>query len=88
MPVKLVTTAEPPVNSIAVTRMLVMSPKTIKTQCVTAPYLRFHQHGKLRSPISKYLPRIDDFQESVSIGTTSLELDGKRCKQDNLNCSS
>lgn len=31
IPVRLETTAEPPVNSIAVTRMLVMSPKTVKT---------------------------------------------------------
>ena len=31
IPVRLETTAEPPVNNIAVTRMLVMSPKTVKT---------------------------------------------------------
>ena len=37
IPVKLVTTAEPPVNSIAVTRMFVKNPKTIKTQWVVAP---------------------------------------------------
>lgn len=33
MPVKLVTTAEPPVSSIAVTRMFVQRPKMIKVIC-------------------------------------------------------
>lgn len=31
IPVRVETTAEPPVNNIAVTRMLVMRPKTVKT---------------------------------------------------------
>ncbi|EKG18540.1 hypothetical protein MPH_04342 [Macrophomina phaseolina MS6] len=36
-PVRAVTTAEPPVRSIAVTRILVIRPKTMKTMWVTAP---------------------------------------------------
>jgi hypothetical protein len=31
IPVRLDTTAEPPVNNMAVTRMLVINPKTVKT---------------------------------------------------------
>jgi hypothetical protein len=38
MPVKDETTAEPPVKSIAVTRMLVINPKTVKTMWVWVPY--------------------------------------------------
>lgn len=36
-PVRDVTTAEPPVSSMAVTRMFVMSPKVMKTPCVAGP---------------------------------------------------
>jgi hypothetical protein len=32
MPVRVETTAEPPVNNMAVTRILVMRPKTVKTR--------------------------------------------------------
>jgi len=39
MPVREETTAEPPVNNIAVTRMLVIKPKTVKTRCASTPYL-------------------------------------------------
>ena len=39
IPVKEETTAEPPVNSIAVTRMLVIKPKIMKTTCAGVPYL-------------------------------------------------
>jgi hypothetical protein len=39
MPVKAVTTADPPVNSIAVTRMLVIKPKMMNVICVGVPYL-------------------------------------------------
>jgi len=38
IPVRVETTAEPPVNSIAVTRMLVMRPKTVKTKWAGVPY--------------------------------------------------
>lgn len=37
IPVKEVTTAEPPVKSMAVTRMLVNNPKQMKTQWVRQP---------------------------------------------------
>jgi hypothetical protein len=37
-PLKELATAEPPVSSIAVTRMLVMRPKVRYTACVTTPY--------------------------------------------------
>lgn len=37
MPVRDVTTAEPPTTSIKVTRMLVNRPKQMKTQCVKRP---------------------------------------------------
>jgi hypothetical protein len=36
-PVRDVMTAEPPVSSMAVTRMLVMRQKTMKTICTTVP---------------------------------------------------
>lgn len=39
IPVNEFTTAEPPVNNIAVTRMLVIKPKTMKTIWVIVPYL-------------------------------------------------
>ena len=39
IPVSDDTTADPPVNSIAVTRMLVISPNTVKTAWVVVPYL-------------------------------------------------
>ena len=38
IPVSEDTTAEPPVNNIAVTRMFVIKPKTVKTRCASAPY--------------------------------------------------
>ena len=38
IPVRLETTADPPVSSIAVTRMLVMSPKIVKTAWARVPY--------------------------------------------------
>lgn len=38
IPVRLETTAEPPVNNIAVTRMLVMRPNTVKTKWADVPY--------------------------------------------------
>ena len=37
MPVREVTTADPPVSSMAVTRMLVNRPKQMKTKWVTRP---------------------------------------------------
>ncbi len=36
-PVREVTTADPPVSSIAVTRILVIRPKTMYTPCVAGP---------------------------------------------------
>ena len=39
IPVSEVTTAEPPVNSMAVTKILVMRPKTVNTRCAYMPYL-------------------------------------------------
>jgi hypothetical protein len=39
MPVKEDTTADPPVNNIAVTRMFVIKPNTVKTICAPTPYL-------------------------------------------------
>lgn len=39
IPVKDDTTAEPPVNSMAVTRMLVIKPNTVKVMCAYVPYL-------------------------------------------------
>lgn len=36
-PVREVTTAEPPVRSMLVTRMLVKRPKAMKTECVAVP---------------------------------------------------
>lgn len=39
IPVNEETTAEPPVNNMAVTRMLVIKPKTMKTQWAGVPYL-------------------------------------------------
>ena len=39
IPVRALTTAEPPTNNIAVTRMLVIKPKTIKTTWASVPYL-------------------------------------------------
>jgi hypothetical protein len=38
-PVRAVKAALPPVRSIAVTRMFVINPKTVKTKCVSLPYL-------------------------------------------------
>ena len=37
MPVSDETTAEPPVSSIAVTKILVIKPKTVNTMCATVP---------------------------------------------------
>jgi len=39
IPVRAETTAEPPVNNIAVTRILVMRPKTMNTTWAATPYL-------------------------------------------------
>jgi len=39
IPVRDDTTADPPVNNIAVTRMLVIKPKTVKTMWAFMPYL-------------------------------------------------
>ena len=39
IPVSDETTAEPPVNNMAVTRMLVIKPKTVKTRWASMPYL-------------------------------------------------
>lgn len=39
IPVKSLTTAEPPASNIAVTKMLVTRPKVMNTACVTTPYL-------------------------------------------------
>lgn len=38
-PQREVATADPPVKSIAVTRILVMTPNVMYTPCVTGPYL-------------------------------------------------
>ena len=38
IPVREVTTAEPPVNNIAVTKILVINPKTVKTMWAATPY--------------------------------------------------
>lgn len=38
IPVRLDTTADPPVNNMAVTRMLVIRPKTVKTRWAGVPY--------------------------------------------------
>ena len=39
IPVREETTAEPPVNSMAVTRTLVIRPNTVKVMCAVTPYL-------------------------------------------------
>ena len=38
IPVRELTTAEPPVNNMAVTRMFVINPKTVKTMWALMPY--------------------------------------------------
>ena len=39
LPVRALKAALPPVNNIAVTRILVINPKTVKTKWVVMPYL-------------------------------------------------
>ena len=53
IPVRLETTAEPPVNNIAVTRMLVMRPNTVKTKWADVPYRALTTSRKVYS--SQYL---------------------------------
>ena len=84
IPVSDDTTADPPVSSIAVTRMLVMSPKTVKTAWVIVPYRALITSRKV------YLIRISTAVISgfevthVCIGSSSFKLNGDGCKQNNL----
>ena len=90
MPVREEMTAAPPVNNIAVTRMLVMMPNTVKTLMkvrsdVHIPKSRVH--GVLQmSGSSKPCP--DNLKESVGIRSASLKLNGNAGKQQDLDSSS
>ncbi len=58
MPVREDTTAEPPVNNMAVTRMLVMSPKTMKTIWAAVPYLALMTSRKVFGLLAQLCFRI------------------------------
>jgi hypothetical protein len=87
MPVKELMTAAPPVNNIAVTRMLVMMPKTVKTlddiRCATEQKSNTQNQDLQVSGGTK--SSFDDFKERMRIWCPSLKLDGDTGKEQDLN---
>jgi hypothetical protein len=83
MPVKDDMTAAPPVNNIAVTRILVMMPKTVKTLenvRIEVQYLKRKIHGVLQMRNSSK-SGLDNFKESMGIRSTSLKLNRNTGKE-------
>jgi hypothetical protein len=80
IPVSDETTAEPPVNNMAVTRMLVIKPKTVKTRWASMPYLALMTSRKVwMYSISEV--HWQSLQTTyVSIGSSSLQLNCNRSK--------
>ena len=79
IPVRDEMTAAPPVNNIAVTRMLVMIPNTAKTlQSQNWPGILSSDVLQMRNCSKSCL---DDLQKSVCIRGASLKLNGNARKQ-------
>jgi hypothetical protein len=85
-------TALPPVNSIAVTRMLVMRPKIKKTMCVTTPYLALMTSRKVCALGARRLSlsaRSVTARWSLTVRPERFNiLDGQGSKKQDLDCSS
>jgi hypothetical protein len=88
IPVKELMTAAPPVNNIAVTRMLVMMPKTAKTLGrLDVDNSRIAKVSHLHmGPCAKSC--FDSLKESMGIRSASLELNRNACKEENLHSCS
>ena len=86
MPVRVLMTAAPPVNNIAVTRMLVIMPKTVKTLGRVSDHGLYSNCGDTRdlqmSRSSKSC--FNDLEESVGIGSASLELNCNTSEEQDL----
>lgn len=84
MPVRAVTTAEPPVNNMAVTRMLVINPKTMKTRWAGVPYLALITSRKVYSMLVSCSFNWSWKRTHVGIRCSALQLNRNGRKQDNL----
>ena len=83
MPVKEVTTAEPPVRSFE----QYQSPSPHRTGHEEFPHHGSDQNVRHQAKYNEHqmgikpVPSPDDFQEGMCVGCTSLQFDSQRCKE-------
>lgn len=89
MPVRELMTAAPPVNSMAVTRILVMMPNTAKTlRIVSFQILCFIARHGFSQVSDGAESRLDNLEKGMGIRSASLELNRNTGKEQNLDRSS
>lgn len=85
MPVSVLTTALPPVRSIAVTRILVIKPKVWSAISPTQEGLHVTTAAYCEDQMSvDAISSSDDLEESMGVGGFALELDSKGSKENDL----